>query len=125
MTTRPRLETNKRQAVGLLALVLFAVLAAVFLTAELGSAQGFPGEGSITASIGYAMFNLEGGAFPAEGFLVAFIVIAVVLDAALDAAVMLAKRGEEGEGFLPLRTDGSGEGDHEREAVDRERGGDR
>jgi NADH-quinone oxidoreductase subunit J len=116
VTTRPRLETNKRQAVGLLAFVLFAVLAAVFLTADLGSGQGFPGGGSITASIGYAMFNLEGGAFPAEGFLVAFIVIAVVLDAALDAAVMLARREEGSEAFLPLRTDGSG---------DDEKGGDR
>jgi NADH-quinone oxidoreductase subunit J len=117
VTTRPRLETNGRQAVGLLALALFAVLAAVFLTADLGSAQGFPGSGSITESIGYAMFNLDGGSFEAEGFLVAFIVIAVVLDAALDAAVMLARREGEDEGFLPLRTDGSGE--------DEETGGDR
>jgi NADH-quinone oxidoreductase subunit J len=106
VTTRPRLETNKRQVVGLLAFALFAVMAAVFLTADLGSAQGFPGSGSITASIGYAMFNLDGGTFPSEGFLVAFIVIAVVLDAALDAAVMLARREEESEEFLPLRPDG-------------------
>jgi NADH-quinone oxidoreductase subunit J len=125
VTTRPRLETNKRQAVGLLAFALFAVLAAVFLTADLGSAQGFPGEGSITASIGYAMFNLDGGAFPAEGFLVAFIVIAVVLDAALDAAVMLAKREEGDEGFLPLRADGSGDEASGREDADGDRGGDR
>ncbi|MEF8906043.1 MAG: NADH-quinone oxidoreductase subunit J [Haloarculaceae archaeon] len=123
MTTRPRLETNKRQAVGLLAFALFAVLAAVFLAADLGSVQGFPGEGSITASIGYAMFNLDGGAFPAEGFLVAFILIAVVLDAALDAAVMLATREEEGGRFLPLRADGSGDGESGREDADR--GGDR
>jgi NADH-quinone oxidoreductase subunit J len=95
--------------VGLLAFVLFGVLAAVFLTAEFGTPAGFSGEGSITASIGYAMFNLDGGAFPAEGFLVAFIVIAVVLDAALDAAVMLAKRETEAGGFLPLRTDGGSE----------------
>ena len=118
MTTRPRLETNRRQAVGLLAFVLFAVLAAVFLTADLGSAQGFPGEGSITASIGYAMFNLDGGAYAAEGFLVAFIVIAVVLDAALDAAVMLARREEDSEAFLPLRADGAGE-DEEGKGGDR------
>jgi len=118
VTTRPRLETNKRQAVGLLAFVLFAVMAAVFLAADLGSAQGFPGEGSITASIGYAMFNLDGGAYAAEGFLVAFIVIAVVLDAALDAAVMLARREEDSEAFLPLRADGSGE-DEEGKGGDR------
>jgi NADH-quinone oxidoreductase subunit J len=109
VTSRPRLETNKRQVVGLLALGLFGVLAAVFLSAEFSSPAGFQGEGSITASIGYAMFNLDGGAFPAEGFLVAFIVIAVVLDAALDAAVMLAKRESEGGGFLPLQTDGGRE----------------
>ena len=34
---------------------------------------------------------------PFVSFLVAFIAIAVVLDAALDGAVMLAKRDEEGE----------------------------
>jgi NADH-quinone oxidoreductase subunit J len=114
VTTRPRLERNERQAVGLVALVLFVVLAAVFLTASLGTPQGFPGDGSITASIGYAMFNIDDGAFPAEGFLVAFLIIAVVLDAALDAAVMLAKR--EGEGLGPLETDGG------RDAAENERG---
>ena len=111
MTTRPRLETNERQAVGLIAFVLFAVLAAVFLTADLGAPQGFPGDGSITASIGYAMFNLDGGEFASEGFLVPFEIIDVVLVAALAAAVMLAKR--EGEGFGPLETDG-GRDDEER-----------
>ena len=116
MTTRPRLERNKRQAVGLLAFVLFGVLSAVFLAAEFGTPAGFPGEGSITASIGYAMFNLAGGAFDAEGFLIVFLVIALVLDAALDAAVMLGSRETEEGGFLPL-TDG-GE-DDERKGGDR------
>ena len=114
MTTRPRLKRNKQQVVGLLALVLFGVLSAVFLTAEFGSPAGFPGDGSITASIGYAMFDLDGGTFEAEGFLIAFLVIALVLDAALDAAVMLAGREEEA-GFLPL-TDG---GQDERKGGDR------
>jgi NADH-quinone oxidoreductase subunit J len=41
------------------------------------------------------MFNLDAGAFPSEGFLVSFIIIAVVLDAALDLAVMLGLREEE------------------------------
>ncbi|WP_254830589.1 NADH-quinone oxidoreductase subunit J [Haloglomus salinum] len=103
MTSRPRLERNSRQVVGLLSLVLFAVLSAVFLTAEFGGAAGFPGDGSITAAIGYAMFNLDAGAFPSEGFLVTFEIIDLVLVAALAAAVMLARR--EG-GSLPLRTDG-------------------
>jgi NADH-quinone oxidoreductase subunit J len=74
----------------------------VFLTSSFGEAAGFPGDGSITAAIGYAMFNLDAGAFPSEGFLVSFIVIAVVLDAALDVAVMLGEREEEGS----VATDG-------------------
>ncbi|WP_276261367.1 NADH-quinone oxidoreductase subunit J [Haloglomus litoreum] len=119
MTSRPRMERNSRQVIGVLSLALFAVLAAVFLTAEFGDAAGF-GEGSITAAIGYAMFNLDAGAFPSEGFLVTFEIIDLVLVAALAAAVMLARR--EGEGsVLPLRTDGSGE---ERTGRD-EDGGDR
>ena len=116
MTTRPRLETNKRQTVGLIAFVLFAVLVAVFLTADLGTPQGFSGDGSITASIGYAMFNIDGGAFESEGFLVAFEIIDVVLVAALAAAVMLARR--EGPGFGPLETDG-GRDEAEDEGGDR------
>jgi NADH-quinone oxidoreductase subunit J len=116
VTTRPRLERNKRQAVGLLALVLFGVLSAVFLAAEFGTPAGFPGDGSITASIGYAMFDLDGGGFEAEGFLITFLVIALVLDAALDAAVMLGSREESEEGYLPL-TDGGK--DDERKGGDR------
>jgi len=122
VTTRPRLEQNKRQAVGLLAFVLFGVLSTVFLTAEFGSAAGFPGEGSITASIGYAMFDLAGGAFESEGFLVTFLIIALVLDAALDAAVMLGSRETEEGGFLPL-TDGGR--DEDRETRGSRKGGDR
>ncbi|HET7324789.1 MAG TPA: NADH-quinone oxidoreductase subunit J, partial [Halococcus sp.] len=49
-----------------------------------------------TASIGYAMFNLAGGAYPSEGFLVAFEIIDIALVAALAAAVMLAKTEEGG-----------------------------
>jgi NADH-quinone oxidoreductase subunit J len=96
MTTRPRLHTGGNKLVGLVAVGLFAFLAAVFLTSGFGTAEPFP-DGSITASIGYAMFNLPGGEIPSEGFLVAFIAIAVVLDAALDGAIMLAKDEEEGE----------------------------
>ena len=73
------------------------------------SLAGALGDGSITASIGFAMFNLAGGAFPSEGFLVAFEIIDIVLVAALAAAVMLARREGAG-GFLPL-TDGGEEGD--------------
>ncbi len=90
MTTRPRLYGGDKTA-GALAVVLFAFLAAVFLTSGFGTADPFP-EGSVTASIGYAMFDLPGGDIGGEGFLVSFIVIAIVLDAALDGAVMLAKK---------------------------------
>lgn len=96
MTTRPRLKTDGSFLPGLIALALFGVLAAVFLTASFPSPEGFAGEGSITASIGYAMFNLAGGAHPSEGFLVAFEIIDFVLVAALAAAVMLAKTEEDG-----------------------------
>jgi NADH-quinone oxidoreductase subunit J len=93
MTTRPRLYRGNK-TIGLLAAGLFAFFAAVFLSAGFGTAGPFP-EGSVTASIGYAMFNLPGGDIGSEGFLVAFITIAIVLDAAIDGAVMLAKRDGE------------------------------
>lgn len=95
MTTRPQLHTESKAA-GVLALALFGFLSAVFLTAGFGTPAGFE-EGSITESIGYAMFNLPAGDIAGEGFLVSFILIAIVLDAALDGAVMLAKRDEEGD----------------------------
>jgi len=93
MTTRPRLYGGSKAA-GLLAVGLFAFLAAVFLTSGFGTSGPFP-SGSVTASIGYAMFDLPAGEIGGEGFLVSFILIAVVLDAALDGAVMLAKREDE------------------------------
>ena len=96
---------------GLVAVGLFVVLAATFLTTSFGSPQGFGGAGSITASIGYAMFNLSGGAFESEGFLVSFEIIDIVLVAALAAAVMLAKTEEDGRisGALRFETDGGRE----------------
>ena len=93
MTTRPRLHRGEK-VIGVVAVALFGFLAAVFLTSGFGTAEAFP-EGSVTASIGYALFNLPGGDIDGEGFLVAFITIAVVLDAALDGAVMLAKQEDD------------------------------
>lgn len=104
MTSRPRLERNSRQVVGVLALALFGVLVAVFLTADFASHQGFGGN-PITASIGYAMFNLDAGAVPSEGFLVAFEIVDITLVAALVGAIMLARRGGQSKGFLPLSGD--------------------
>ncbi|WP_295716746.1 hypothetical protein [uncultured Halovibrio sp.] len=105
MTKRPRLATNVTFANGVAALALFAVMAYVFMTASFPKPDGFPA-GSITASIGYAMFGmLDQAAIPAESFLVVFIVIAVVLDAALDASLLLARREEDGSVVTAL-TDG-------------------
>jgi NADH-quinone oxidoreductase subunit J len=95
MTSRPRLHTSGKQLVGLVAFVLFGVLVAVFLTADFGTAETFAGAEDITAAIGYSLFDLDAGSIPAEGFLVSFLLIAVVLDAALDATVMLATRDED------------------------------
>ena len=95
MTTRPRLHRGSK-VTGLLAVGLFGLFAAVFLTAGFGTAEGFA-DGSVTRSVGYAMFNLDAGGIESEGFLVAFITIAVVLDAALDGSIMLAKQDEEGD----------------------------
>jgi NADH-quinone oxidoreductase subunit J len=105
MTTRPRLATDVNYVNGLAALALFAVMAYVFFTAELGRPEAFA-DGSIVASIGYAMFNMvDQAAIPAESFLVAFIIIALVLDAALDGAVMLSRR-EDDESVVTALTDG-------------------
>jgi len=92
MTSRPRLATDVNYVNGLAALALFAVMAYVFFTTELGQPAGFP-DGSITASIGYAMFDMvDQAAIGAESFLVAFEIIDIVLVAALVGAVMLARR---------------------------------
>ncbi|CCQ37550.1 NADH dehydrogenase-like complex subunit J2 [Natronomonas moolapensis 8.8.11] len=93
MTTRPRLYRGD-VVIGVLAVGLFGFFAAVFLGSGFGTAGAFP-EGSVTASIGYALLNLPGGDIGGEGFLVSFIAIAVVLDAALDGALLLAKTEDE------------------------------
>jgi NADH-quinone oxidoreductase subunit J len=99
MTSRPRLATDVSYRKGAGAVLLFAVLAWTFVQAPLPAPQGF-GEGSITRSIGFALFDMleliPAGHGETESFLVAFIVIAVVLDAALDGAVMLARREDDG-----------------------------
>ncbi|USZ68758.1 NADH-quinone oxidoreductase subunit J [Halorussus salilacus] len=96
---------------GLAAVALFAVLAVVFVRASFGDpAAEFAGDAGVTASIGYAMFNIQHpDAIPSEGFLVAFLVIAVVLDAALDGAVLLARRDEDGVITTALRSDAADE----------------
>jgi len=123
--SRPRLNTDLSFTRGLAALALFVVLAYVSVVATFGAPSGF-GEGSITASIGYAMFDLaDRAAHDTEEFLVAFITVAFVLDAALEGAIMLARR-EEGEddplggsrSRAPARADGGHEGPSRRSAGD-------
>lgn len=80
---------------GVAALGLFAVIVAVTLSAEFGASAGFPPDQSITVGLGSALFNLGGPAWYGEGFLASLILIAVVLDAALESSLMLAKREED------------------------------
>ncbi|WP_247731401.1 hypothetical protein [Halovivax limisalsi] len=110
--TRPRLvPLGGRLVPGLLAVALFAFLALVVLGTDFGAMTGYD-DVSITAAIGYSLFDLEGlqasrGVPDTEPFLVAFILIAVVLDAALDASIVLAKREDAGESTLPASFDAS------------------
>ncbi|QCC52205.1 NADH-quinone oxidoreductase subunit J family protein [Halapricum salinum] len=99
---RPRLAEDLNPVAGLAAVALFGVLAAVFLSAEFAFQNpGFSADAAITEGIGYALFDLVGQSdLATEGFLFAFITIAIVLDAALDGAIMLARRDDE-EQTLP------------------------
>jgi len=119
MTDKPSLNTEGNYVAGLAAVALFVVLSVVFLTTSFPTPAGFPEGAAITKSLGAAMFDIAPGqlmddgeaAVPAEGFLVAFLLIGVLLDAALDGAVMLAKREEAGENV------GLGTGDTDEAAV--------
>lgn len=83
-------------AVGL----LFAVMALTVLSADFGAeVAGFPADASVVHNLGYALFNLgvyDVATIPSEGFLAAFLIVAVALDVAVDGAVYLAKREEDG-----------------------------
>jgi NADH-quinone oxidoreductase subunit J len=100
MTTRPRLRDPSTFVPGIVAVALFGVLAAVFVGAGFGSAVGFDGGVNITATIGYALVGLLDVAgentVASEGFLAAFIIVALLLDAALEGSVLLATRDAEG-----------------------------
>jgi NADH-quinone oxidoreductase subunit J len=124
VTTRPKLRLGSHLLPGLAAVALFVVMAAAILQASFGDPQGFAPDAPITASIGYAMFNLDMGAVPGEGMLVALIVIAVALDAALDGSILLAKREEGGSAVALLADGGRRVRDQLRDDADDE-GGDR
>ncbi len=107
MTTGPKLRLGKTLVPGVLAVVLFAMMGLITLNTGFGAMSGFPGDVSITSAIGYAMFDYtslqaEQGVPGTEPFLISFLLIAVVLDAALDASLVLAKREEEGEPVTAL-----------------------
>ncbi len=108
MTTGPQLRLGKTLLPGVLAGILFAVMGAIVFATSFGEMQGFPAGTAITSQIGYAMFDLaalqsgEGQLADTEFFLASFLLIAVVLDAALDASLVLAKREEEGEPVTAL-----------------------
>ena len=97
---------------GVVAVALFGVLAAVIVGTPFGSPIGFPEGESIVEHIGFALFNIELGdaELRGEGFLVAFLVIALVLDAALEGSLMLSERDDESDvqpaGGLDEVTDG-------------------
>ena len=104
MTSRPRFARDINILPGLAAVALFAVMAVVFVGANFDPSQGgFPDE-SITAGLGYVLFNLGGTQLAADtaGFLAAFEIIDVVLVAALVVGVMLARREDESESGEPL-----------------------
>jgi NADH-quinone oxidoreductase subunit J len=83
-------------AVGL----LFGTMALTALSADFAPAgAGFPADASVVHNIGYALFNLgayDVATIPSEGFLAAFLIVAVALDVAVDGAIYLAKREEDG-----------------------------
>jgi NADH-quinone oxidoreductase subunit J len=106
MTTKPELNLGSHLLPGLAAAALFVVMAATFLSASYPEPQGFPEGANVTASIGYAMFDLDLGDIPGESFLVAFLTIAVTLDVALDGAVHLATREGDGGGRTLLADGG-------------------
>jgi len=112
MTTRPQLEVGSHLLRGTAAVLLFGVMAVTILGVSFGSPAGFPDVTNITAGIGYAMFDISADVVESTGtesFLVAFIIIAFVLDAALEGAVLLARR-EEGDRTVSALETGGDEG---------------
>jgi len=100
------MTTNSRKP-GIAAVALFGVLVAVILSSAggFGEPAGFPAGESVVHNIGYALFDIDLGEIASEGFLAAFLIIALALDVALDSAVYLAKQEDEGSVISAL-TDG-------------------
>ena len=127
MTTGPSLRLGKALVPGVLAVALFGLMALIVVNTGFGTMRGFPEGIAVTSEIGYALLDLttmqstEGAVGQTERFLVSFILIAIVLDAALDASLVLAKREEEGEPVTALSstpTDSSGAAGSRQAAAD-------
>ena len=107
MTTGPKLRLGETLLPGVLAVALFGLMALIVLNTQFSSMTGYPDGVAITSEIGYAMFDLtvlqsgEGAIGDTEPFLISFLLAAIVLDAALDASLVLAKREEKGESTSP------------------------
>ncbi|MFC7186223.1 hypothetical protein [Halorubrum yunnanense] len=101
--------------------LLFGTMALTTLSADFApEGAGFPADASVVHNIGYALFNLgayDVATIPSEGFLAAFLIAAVALDVAVDGAVYLAKREEDGSIISAMGTaftDGGREGGERR-----------
>jgi NADH:ubiquinone oxidoreductase subunit 6 (subunit J) len=107
VTTGPRLRLGPQLVSGLIAVALFVVLAVVFVDTPLPATGGFGDGVSVTANIGYALFGVDAGAadIRGESFLAAFLILALVLDAALEGGVMLARRERDGDVVTALAGD--------------------
>jgi hypothetical protein len=113
--SRPRLKLGPHLAPGLLAVFLFTVFALVVLGTEFSwlPEQSLTGE-RVTEGIGFALLDVQPSDAPdldefpgSDGFLAALILVALVLDAALDGAVHLASREDEGSIVTALAADRS------------------
>ena len=107
MTTGPKLRLGKTMVPGVLAVILFGIMAAIVVQTPFESMPSQPFDGlSVTSEIGYAMFDMgvmqDEAVADTEPFLISFLLIAIVLDAALDASLVLAKREEHGEPVAAL-----------------------
>lgn len=114
MTTGPKLRLGRTLVPGLLAVGLFGMMALITLnttfepmTATAGA--GFPDDVSITAELGYSLFGFDSlqQVDGTEPFLAAVLLVAVALDAALDASLVLAKREEGSEPVSALSSTGA------------------
>jgi NADH-quinone oxidoreductase subunit J len=110
MSRSPFIPVGRHLLPGLVAVGLFVVMALTVLTAGdtgpfeplVTDPDGFA-DVSIVSGIGYALLGEPAAAGEAlvyqntESFLVALVVLAVVLDAALDGSLMLVSRDEGGD----------------------------